>query len=123
MLQQPHLAEMFHNRAEQPRGYLQVKQRPTILGNPLGKPAIKHVVGDVTRDIGQPTRQPVKDLLVDGLTSLADRLAGLLSQLVVGQLVRGNTQDRTVQKPATLQPVQRAKRHLPGEITGDTEDH
>ena len=57
------------------------------------------------------------------LAGAHDRLAGALDELVDRPVVDRDADDRAVEQPALLEPVQRAERHHLRQVAGDPEDH
>jgi hypothetical protein len=47
----------------------------------------------------------------------------VLAKLVDRPVIEGDPDDRAIQQPARLQPVERVEGHHLGEIAGDAEDH
>ena len=116
-------AEVHDDRAEKRRRHFQVEQRPLAAADLGGEFAVQRVVGDVTGQVGDPAGEPAENRLVEFLAGTQDRLAGMIHQLLGGDLVAGHPDDRAVEQLAALQAVQRAEGHLSGEITGNAEDH
>jgi len=57
------------------------------------------------------------------LAGVDDGFAGALYQFVGRHRSARDSEDREVEQPMLLQPVQRAECHLLGKITGNPEDH
>ncbi len=85
--------------------------------------AVGRGVAKIAADIAQSRGEPRKDLLVERLAGRRDRLAGAVHELFHRPVVDRDTKHRDVQQRPALEPVQRAKGHLPRQITGDPEDH
>ena len=67
-------------------------------------------------------RKSLEDVFVELLARTDDRLARALDELLHGPVVDGDADDRAVEQPPQLEPIQRAERHHLREIAGDPED-
>ena len=121
-LRQPGLGEPFDNRAEEEGRNLEVEDRGLSTVDRGRNSLIRRRVGEVTALIREPLRKAVENLLVDLLTRPLDRLARTFLQVVVGPVVDSHADDRAVEEPAGLEPVERMKGHHFREVAGDTED-
>ena len=65
----------------------------------------------------------VEHRLVELLARADDRVARALDELVDRPVVDGDADDRALEQPALLEPVQRMERHHLGQVAGDPEDH
>src|SRR5947209_12292086 len=73
--------------------------------------------------VRQSFHEPVEYLAVDLFAGTFDRLAGPLDELVDADVVAGDAENRALQQPAVLQPVEGLKRHLAGQVAGDSENY
>ena len=80
-------------------------------------------VGVVPAEIGEPGCEALEGRGVELLARGFDRFARVFPKLLHAPVASGNADDRHAQETALLEPVERAKRHHPGEVAGDTEDH
>jgi len=80
-------------------------------------------VGEVAVDVREALREPSEQLVVERLTRRDDRVARARDELLERPVVEGDADDRTAQKPASLEAVQRAEGHDPREVARDPEDH
>src|SRR5262249_27497072 len=88
----------------------------------LGDAFVGRSVSEVARDVGEPLGEAAEDLLVELLARPDDRVARALDELVDRPVVDGDAEDRAVEQPALLEPVERPERHRLREIAGDAED-
>ena len=84
---------------------------------------VRRRIGEVAVVVREPLREPPEDLLVELLARRDDRVARALDELLERPVVERDADDRAVEEPARLEPVQRAVRHDAGEVAGDPEDH
>ena len=80
-------------------------------------------VREVPRDVGEAGGEAIEDGLVDRRAAALDRFAGALLEVVDGPVVDSDADDRAIEQPALLEPVERVEGHHLGEVTGDPEDH
>ena len=81
-------------------------------------------VGEVAADVGQPRGEALEDLRRStGFAGALDRFAGVLAQVLERPVVARDADDRAVEQPPLLEPVQRAEGHHLREVAGDPEDH
>jgi hypothetical protein len=112
-----------HDRAEQARRNLEVEHRHGG-GADGGLDALEgRRLGEIARHVGEPAGESPEDLTVDRLAGRLDRLPRVLPQVLDGPVLGSDAHDRAIQQPPLLEPVERAQRHLAGEVAGDPEDH
>ena len=80
-------------------------------------------VGEVPAHVGQARSEAVEDRAVELFAGAFDAFGRVLAQLLDRPVVAGDADDRAVQEPALLEPVEREERHHLGQIAGDAEDH
>ncbi len=78
-------------------------------------------VAEVALDVGETIGKAVEHVVVDGLTGVFDALARMLPEMIDGPVIHGHAEHRTVEQPAPLEAIERAKGHHLGEIPGDAE--
>jgi hypothetical protein len=78
---------------------------------------VPEVAGDVLKTVGKA----LEDRLVELLAGADDRLAGALDELLQRPVVGCDADDRAIQEPALLEPVERVERHYLREIPRDSE--
>src|SRR5579875_3601119 len=122
-VQQARRGEVLDDRAEQRRRHLQVVQRPPAAADLRGEPGVQLAVCGIAVQVAQPPGEPPEHLLVERLAAAGDRVLGAPYQLLRGHLLARDADDPAPEQPAALQPVQRAERHLAGQVAGDAEDH
>ena len=120
---QASLGQALDDRAEQEGWDLQVEHRTVGALDRLGDPLVGRRVAEVALHVRQSCREAVEDGGIDRLPGALDRLAGALHQLVHRPVVDRNSDDRALQQPAPLEPVQRSERHHLRQVAGDPEDH
>ncbi len=74
-------------------------------------------------EVREPPREPLEDRLVELLAGRDDRLTRTLDELLERPVVERDADDRAVEEPARLEPVQRAVGHHAREVARDPEDH
>ena len=119
---QPGLGEPFDNGAEEEGGNLEVEDRRLSAVDCGRHLLIRRGVGEVPALIREPRREAVKNRLVDLFTRSLDRVTRPFLQVVVGPVVDRDSEDRAVEEPARLEPVERVERHHLRQIAGDPED-
>ena len=122
VLGQAGLAEALDDGGEQRRRDLQVEDRPLRLAERLADPLEGGGVGVVALDVGEARREPCEDVLVGVADGGADRVAGVLAQLLVVPVVDRDADDRAVELAALLQPVERPEGHFLRQVAADPED-
>ena len=70
-------------------GHLQVINGP-LLADLGGEAAVERGVADVSGPVGHPAGEPVEDRVVHVLTGVRDGLAGMLDELLGGDVVAGH---------------------------------
>ena len=80
-------------------------------------------VGVVALDEVEPIVQPLQHLLVDRVDRLADRLRGVLPEVVVGPVAPGDADDGHVELASALHVVERREQLSLGEVAGGAEQH
>jgi hypothetical protein len=123
VLGEPRAGEAADHAAEQKGRDLEVEHGARGVAEHLGEPLVGRRVGEVAVQIGHPRGQAREDGAVERLAGSRDRRAGMRAQVVLGPVVDGDADDRAVEQPAPLEPVQRAERHDLGEVARDPEDH
>ena len=117
------VGQALDHPAEQERRDLEVEHRSLGTLDRVGDPRIGRGIAEVALHIGQSSRKTVEDGGIDRLPGAFDRLAGPLHQLVHRPVVDRDSDDRALQQPTPLEPVQRSKRHHLRQVTRDPEDH
>ncbi len=117
------VGQVAHHPGEQVRRDLQVEQRPVRALDHRTQPVVGVGIGEVAGHIGHPAGQSLERVRVDLFAGVLDRVTRMLAQVVGAPVLRGNANNGAVQQPAPLQPVQGSESHLPGQVTGDAEDH
>jgi hypothetical protein len=120
---QPGVGEAGHDLAEQERRDLQVEDRHVRAFDGVRHPAVRGGVAEVALHVGEPGGQPVEDGVVERLPGAGDGRAGPVDELGLGPVVDRHADDRAVEQPPALQPVERAEGHDLGQVAGDPEDH
>ena len=126
-LRQPGRGQSPDHRSEQERRNLQVEDRAGGLTAAEGcRDRTRHAligggVGEVAAHVGQACGEAVEHVRVQRLTGAFDARARVLAQMLERPIVARDAHDRTLQQPAPLQSVERAKRHHLGQIAGDAE--
>ena len=116
VLREPGLREALDDPAEQERRDLEVEDRARRVGDGLGDALVRGGVAEVARDVRETLREAREHLLVELLAGADDRVAGALDELVDRPVVDGDPDDRALEQPALLEPVQRAERHDLGQV-------
>ena len=125
VLRQTGRGQTLHNGAEQRWRSLEVEHRRRRRTDGLADRCERCGIREVTPDVGHALAQAVQDIRVRlSVTQRGrHRLRRTLAQVRISPVLRGNPDDRTRQKPAPLQLIQRHERHLPSQIAADTERH
>ena len=123
VLRQPGLGEPLDDPAEQEGRDLEVEDRRLGALDRVADAVVGRGVAEVALDVGEPRGETLEHLLVELLAGADDRLARPLDELLDRPVVDRHADDRAVEQPAALQPVQRAERHHLREVAGDPEDH
>ena len=119
----PASCEPLDDPAEQERRDLEVEDGLLGVRDRLGDALVRRRVAEVARDVGEAVGQPLEDVLVERLAGADDRLPCALDELVDGPVVDRHADDRAVEQPAPLEPVQRPERHHLRQVACDPEDH
>jgi len=122
-LGQPGLREPLDHASEQEGRDLEVEDGAFGALDRLAHSIVRCGVPEVPGDVGEPRGEPVEHLGVDLLAASLDRLAGAVDQLLDRPVVDRDADDRTVEQPALLQPVERVEGHDLRQVAGDPEDH
>ena len=110
------------HRPEEQRRNLEVEDRRLRALDSLRDLGVGCVVREVSVVVREPLRETSEHLLVEFLARPDDRVAGALYELLERPVVERDADDRAVQEPALLEPVQRAERHHLREVARDAED-
>ncbi len=121
-LRQAGLGEPLDDRAEEERRDLEVEDRRLAPADRLADALVRRRVGEVARHVREPRGEAVEDLLVERLAGAHDRLARALDELVDRPVVDRDADDRAVEQPALLEPVERPEGHHLRQVAGDPED-
>ena len=111
------VGEAGDDGCEQRRRDLEVEDRRASRADRLCDAFEGRRIGEVAADVGEPLGQAREDLRVDVLAARGDRVVGVLAQPLDRPVVDRDADDRAVQQPARLEAVERAQRHLLGEIS------
>ena len=117
------LGEPLDDPAEEERRDLEVEDRALRAGDRGGDALVGGRVAEVPLHVGEPLGEALEHRLVELLARADDRVACALHELVDRPVVDGDPDDRALEQPALLEPVQRVERHHLGQVTGDPEDH
>ena len=121
-LGQARAGQAVDHHPEQRRRDLEVEDR-ALLPIQRSRHALEgRGLGEIAGQVGEPRREARERRLVDRLAAGLDRRPGVRAQIVVGPIVGGDAEDRTLQQPAALEPVERSERHHPRQIATDAED-
>ena len=120
VLGQAGLGQAFDDRAEQEGRDLEVEDRGGGAADRVANALVGRGVTEVARHVGEPRGERSK-VASSSSPGAHDRLAGPLLQLVVGPVVDGDADDRAVEEPARLEPVERAEGHHLRQVAGDPE--
>ena len=118
---QPRAAELRDDDVEQRRRRLEVEHRPLRAPQLLAQTLVGRRVGEVARDVRQTRSQAVEHLLLELLAARHDRLAHVRAEVRERPVVDRDADDRAVEQPAALEPVERSERHDLREIARDPE--
>ena len=121
-LRQPGLGEALDDPAEEERRDLEVEDRRLGALDRLADALVGRRRPRSRPDVREPVGEAVEDLLVELLARADDRLARALDELVDRPVVDRDADDRAVEQPALLEPVQRAEGHHLREVARDPED-
>ena len=117
------MRKTLDHAAEQRRRYLEVEDGRVLAFDRAGHALIGLRVGEVARHHRQACGEPGEHLFVDRFARGLDRAARVVDQGRFRPVVEGDPDDRTVEQTAALEPIQRAERHLSGQIACDPKDH
>jgi hypothetical protein len=123
MLGQPRRGEALDDGAEQEGRDLEVEDRRARVRDGRREALERVAVAEVARDVGEARDEALEELVVERLAAGHDGVVRPLAQVVERPVVDRDADDRAVEQPAALEPVQRSEGHLLGEIAGDPEDH
>ena len=123
VLREARLGEALDDPAEEERRDLEVEDRALGAGDGGGHALVRGCVAEVALDVGETLREALEHRLVELLAGADDRVACALDELVDRPVVDGDPDDRALEQPALLEPVQRMERHDLGQVPGDPEDH
>ena len=115
--------QLLDHRAEQKRRDLEVEDRALGSLHVPAQPLVGRWVGEVAADVGESRCEPVKDVSVECLARFFDALGSVLAQVLDRPVVARDTDNRTIQQAAQLEPIQRPEGHHLREIARDAEDH
>src|SRR6185503_2344269 len=115
--------EPLHDSAEEEGWDLEVEDREGGAFDRLCDPSVRRVVPEVPGDVREPRRKALEHLLVQFLAGADDRLPRALDELVDRPIVDCDAENRAVQKPALLEPVEGMERHDLRQVACDAEDH
>ena len=121
-LGQAGLGQALDHSAEEEGRDLEVEDRGRGAFDRLSDALVGRGIVEVAAHVREPRGETVEDLLVELLSCSFDRLARAVSQLVVGPIVDRHADDRTVQEPALVEPVERAEGHHLRQVARDPED-
>ena len=120
----PASREPLDDSAEEERRDLEVEDGLLRARDRLGDALVRGRVAEVALDVGEPLgeagRTPPRRAVSPVPTI---DVACPLDELVDRPVVDGDPDDRAVEQPALLEPVQRPERHHLGQVAGDPEDH
>jgi hypothetical protein len=114
--------EPFYHRAEQEGRDLQIEDGELGAFHDVADPVVGGRVVERSLHVREPCRQAVEHLRVELLARPHDRLARALAELVDGPVVNRDADDRGVEQPSLLQPVERPERHHLRQVARDSED-
>jgi hypothetical protein len=120
--QQPRVGEAFDHQREEARRNLEAEHRTAHRPEVLFDPAEDRAVGEVAAHVRQAGGQPLENPPIDDLAGGLDRSACVVAETLDAPVLESHADDRTAEQSATLEPVQRPERHLPCQVSGDTED-
>ncbi len=115
------LGQALDDLAEQERRDLQVEDRVLGAFDCVRHPAVGGGVAEVALDVGEPLGQPREHLRIDLLSGALDALPRVVAQVLDRPVVDGHADDRAVQEPPPLEPVERPEGHHLRQIAGDAE--
>ena len=122
VLGEPGAGQAADDHPEQRRRDLEVEDR-VLFALERGRDALEGGgVGEVAGQVGEPRREARERLLVDRLAAGLDRRARVGAQVVIAPRVGRDAEDRALQQPPALEPVQRPERHHPRQVAADAED-
>ena len=123
VLRQAGLGEALDDPAEEERRDLEVEDGARGAGDRGRDALVRGGVAEVALHVREPLREAREHRLVELLAGADDRVAGALDELIDRPVVDGDPDDRALEQPALLEPVQRVERHDLGQVPGDPEDH
>ena len=123
VLVSPAFGEPADDRAEERRRDLEVEDRARRVPERIRDLRVRRRIREVAVEVREPLREPREDVLVDRLARRDDGVARALDELLERPVVERDADDRAVEEPARLEPVQRAVRHDAREVARDPEDH
>ena len=116
--------QALDDAAEEERRDLEVEDRCVGALDRLADAFVGRVVAEVALDIGHAADEPIEHRRVDLLAGCGlDRRLCPVAQLIHGPVVEGDADDRAVEQPAGLEPVEGIEGHHLREVAGDPEDH
>ncbi len=122
VLGQTGLGEPLDRHPEEGGRDLQIEDRGPRSLDVGGEALVGVGLGEVALDVGEAFRQAVEDLRVGLLPGRGlDRLAGVLTKVLLRPVVEGDADDRAVEQAPGLEPVERVEGHHLGQIAGDAE--
>ena len=121
-LRQPGVGQALHDPSEEERGDLEVEDGVRLAADRGRRRARRSRRHRNHRTRTRSARKAAEHILVERLAGADDGLARPLDQLLDRPVVDRDADDRAVQQPASLEPVQRPERHHLREIAGDSED-
>ena len=117
------LRQPLDDPAEEERRDLEVEDRALGAGDRGRDALVRGGVAEVALDVRETLREAREHRLVELLAGADDRVAGALDELVDRPVVDGDADDRALEQPTLLEPVERMERHDLGQVPGDPEDH
>ena len=121
VLQQPGFGEPLDHGPEQERRDLEVEHRAALARERRGQALEGGGVAEVAGQVGEARGEAVEDVCLQRLAAVDDRLPRALAQVVVAPVLNGDADDRAVEQPSPLEPVERTQRHLLREVARDAE--
>ena len=122
-LRQANVGEPLHDGGEKKWRNLEIEHGTRRAFDRRAHLLVGDVVGEVALHVGKSRREPVKHHGVDLLTGSENRRARAFDELLDRPVVDRDTDDRTLEQPTLLKPIQRPEGHHFREIAGDAEHH
>ena len=119
----PAPCETFDDAAEQERWDLEVEDGRLRRLDRLADARVGGLIAEVAGNVREAVGEALEDGFVERLARADDRVARPFDQLLLAPVVDCDADDRAVDQPASLEPVQRPERHHLRQVAGDPEDH